>query len=163
MDLPNSGLPEGTIDVDLHPMVPGLSTLAPYLEPLWRDQIAMRGMEGFDSQAYPPRSPKTVRADWRPVQGSPASTIQQLRDQVLDPWGIARGIVTPLYGVQLVFNEDMANGFTRALNDWTRMEWLDADPRLGGSIVLPMFNPEHAVAEIERCARIRASCRRWCW
>lgn len=145
-------LPKGTIDVDLHPMVPELTALAPYLEPIWRDQIAMRGMEGFDTQSYPPRSPKTVRADWRPSSGAPAASVRQLREQVLDPWGIACGIVTPLYGVQLVFNEDMARGFTSALNDWTRAEWLDVEPRLAGSIVLPMFNTEHAVAEIERCA-----------
>ncbi|RVT96116.1 amidohydrolase [Rhodovarius crocodyli] len=142
----------GAIDADLHPMVPGIQALAPYLPPLWRDQIAQRGMEGLDTQAFPPNSPKTVRADWRPASGAPASTITQLREQVLDPWGIARGIVTPLYGVQLIFNEDMGRAFTSALNDWTRAEWLDQDPRLAGSIVLPMFNPEHAVAEIERLA-----------
>ena len=145
-------LPAGAIDADLHPMVPGLSALAPYLPDLWRDQISLRGMEGFDTQAYPPNAAKTVRADWRPAQEWPASRIGLLRDQVLDPWRVSRGIVTPLYGVQLVFNEDMGNAFTSALNDWTRAEWLDADPRLAGSIILPMFNAEHAVAEIERCA-----------
>lgn len=146
-------LPPGAVDVDLHPMVPSLAALAPHLPPFWRDQIALRGLEGFETQSYPPNAPKTVRADWRPADGSkPAATVEQLRAQALDPWGLVRGIVTPLYGVQLVFNEDMAAAFTAALNDWTRAEFLDRDPRLAGSIVLPMFNTEHAVAEIERLA-----------
>jgi cytochrome c551/c552 len=118
-------LPAGAIDADLHPMVPGLSALAPYLPELWRDQITLRGMEGFDTQSYPPKAPKTVRADWRPEGTWPASRVELLREQVLDPWRISRGIVTPLYGVQLVFNEDMGNAFTSALNDWTRAEWLE--------------------------------------
>ncbi|MBY0338804.1 MAG: amidohydrolase [Acetobacteraceae bacterium] len=140
-------LPAGAVDVDLHPMVPGLSALAPFLPAFWRDQIAMRGLEGFDSASFPPKAPKTVRPDWRP-----AATFDDLRDQALDRWRVARGIVTPLYGVQLIFNEDMAAAFTAALNDWTRVEFLDRDPRLAASIVLPMFNTEHALAEIARLA-----------
>jgi hypothetical protein len=42
-----------------------------------------------------------------------------------------------LYGVQLVFNEDMARAFARA-------EWLDRDPRLRASIVVPLQNVEFA-------------------
>jgi uncharacterized protein len=46
----------------------------------------------------------------------------------------------------------MARAFTRALNDWIVKEWLDRDPRLRASIVLPMHNVEYAVDEIERYA-----------
>lgn len=146
-------LPPGAIDVDLHPMVPGLEALRPHLPAFWADQIESRGLEGFETRSYPPGAPKTVRPDWRPEDGAkPAATLAQLRAQALDAWGLARGIVTPLYGVQLLFSEDMAAAFTAALNDWTRAEFLDRDPRLAGSIVLPMFNAEHAVAEIERLA-----------
>jgi predicted TIM-barrel fold metal-dependent hydrolase len=34
-------------------------------------------------------------------------------------------------------------------------EWLDRDPRLRASIVVPMQNTEYAVDEIERCAKDR--------
>ena len=54
--------------------------------------------------------------------------------------------------MQLVFNEDMAAAFTRALNDWTRAEWLSKDHRLRASIVLPLQSVEAAVGEIERLA-----------
>jgi uncharacterized protein len=49
-----------------------------------------------------------------------------------------------LYGVQLVFNEDMARAFARAVNDWIAGEWLDRDPRLRASIVVPLQNVEFA-------------------
>ena len=55
----------------------------------------------------------------------------------------------------MVFSEDMADAFCRALNDWLVKEWLDKDPRLRGSIVIPVQSVEKAVAEIERCASDR--------
>ena len=39
-------------------------------------------------------------------------------------WGAAHAICNCLYGVQLVFNEDMAKAFARAVNDWIAKEWL---------------------------------------
>ena len=53
----------------------------------------------------------------------------------------------------MVFSEDMADAFCRALNDWLAKEWLDKDARLRGSIVIPVQSVEKSVAEIERCAR----------
>jgi predicted TIM-barrel fold metal-dependent hydrolase len=46
----------------------------------------------------------------------------------------------------------MARAFARAVNDWIAKEWLDRDPRLRASIVVPMQNAEYAVDEIERWA-----------
>ena len=55
----------------------------------------------------------------------------------------------------MVFSEDMADAFCRALNDWLAKEWLDKDTRLRGSIVIPIQSVEKSVAEIERCAADR--------
>ena len=143
----------GAIDCDLHPMVPRMRALTPYMEPFWADQVVERGITTLDSQSWPPASPKTLRADWRDgATGRGAGTVEALRAQALDSFGTDRAILNPLYGVQLVFNADMARAFTRALNDWTRAEWLDRDERLRASIVLPMHGPEAAVEEIERLA-----------
>ncbi len=135
------------IDVDVHPVVPGTAALLPYLDEFWRDQVIERGINTLHSQNYPPNAPLTVREDWKK-----ASTVADLQQQLLDPYGLDMAIVTPMLGVQMVFNADMARAFTRALNDWTRAEWLDKDARLRASIVLPMHDPEHAVEEIERLA-----------
>jgi len=83
--------------------------------------------------------------------GQTGSDIADLQRQALDRFGTAYGICNPLYGVQMVFSEDMANAFCHALNDWLAKEWLDKDDRLRGSIVIPVQSIEKAVAEIERC------------
>ncbi len=57
-----------------------------------------------------------------------------------------------MHGVQLLFGEDMAAGFARAVNAWIAKEWLDKEPRLRASIVVPAQNPEMAAEEIDRCA-----------
>ena len=57
---------------------------------------------------------------------------------MLDKWDASYAICNCLYGVQLVYNEDMARAFHRALNDWIKTEFLDRDPRLRASIIVPM-------------------------
>ena len=39
-------MPEGlrAIDCDVHPMVPAMSALAPYLDEFWRDRAVERGI-----------------------------------------------------------------------------------------------------------------------
>jgi hypothetical protein len=75
-----------------------------------------------------------------------------MRKDALDAFGTRLAICNCLYGVQLLFSEDMAAAFASAVNDWMRAEWLDREPRLRASIVVPMQNPAMAVEEIERCA-----------
>src|SRR2546421_9155979 len=145
----------GGVDCDLHPAVPHLTSLLPYLNDYWRDQVTTRGMTDLVSQSYPSNSPITARPDWRPSQGKPGSSLDDMRKQTLDVFKVSHGICNPLYGVQMVFSEDMADAFCRALNDWLTKEWLDRDERLRGSIVIPVQSVEKSVAEIERCAQDR--------
>lgn len=144
------------IDCDVHPMVPGMAALAPYLDEFWRDQVTERGITQLDSQSWPIGAPKTIRPDWRGTHGATArrgaESVAALRDQALGPFGTEIAILNCLYGVQLVLNADMAVAFTQALNDWVRAEWLDQDQRLRASIVLPLQDVGRAVAEIERLA-----------
>jgi predicted TIM-barrel fold metal-dependent hydrolase len=143
------------IDCDVHPTVPSLGALLPYLDEYWRDSIVDRGIDSIETASYPPKSPLTARPDWRDDKGRAATTVESVRSHVFDGLGADVAILNSLYGVQLVLNEDMALAFTRAVNDWVRAEWLDRDPRLRASIVLPMHNVEHAVDELERCASDR--------
>lgn len=140
------------IDCDVHPSVPGLKTLLPYMEPYWADTLVQRGMHELETISYPNNAPLTARADWRPDTGKPAATLQQVQDQLLDPFGIEIAILNCLYGVQLPFSEDMGAAYARAVNDWIATEWLDRDPRLRASILIPIQSAELAVAEIERLA-----------
>jgi len=148
-------LERGGIDCDIHPAVPGMDALLPYLGGHWREAVVQRGVHELNSIAYPQHAPLSARPDWRDGKGRPGSDLEALRSQALAPFGTSIAICNCLYGVQLVLNEDMAVAFTRALNDWIAKEWLDRDPRLRASIVLPMQNTEYAVDEIERCAKDR--------
>jgi uncharacterized protein len=141
-----------TIDCDVHANVPGMAALLPYLDEQWRDSVIDRGLNSLESISYPPNAPLTARADWRGKAGAPPNTLEALRAHALDRWAINVAICNCLYGVQLLFSEDMAAAFAKAVNDWLVAEWLDRDPRLRGSIVVPMQNSAYAVAEIERCA-----------
>lgn len=143
---------DGPIDCDIHPTVTSMHVLAPYLDDFWRNSVEERGIDFLDSISYPPGAPNTARADWRDANGFAATCVERVRAQVLDGWGARHAILNCLYGVQLVFSEDMEAAFARALNDWIAAEWLDREPRLRASIVVPVKNPDYAVAEIERHA-----------
>jgi uncharacterized protein len=143
-----------SIDCDVHPSVPGMPALMPYLEDFWRDCVEDRGITSLESIAYPPNAPISARSDFRAMAGGKgvATTVGELQAQVFDRWGMSLAICNCLYGVQLVLNEDMAGAFTRALNDWIAAQWLDREERLRASIVVPLQNVEFAVDEIERWA-----------
>jgi predicted TIM-barrel fold metal-dependent hydrolase len=146
-------LTTGAIDCDVHPQVPDFKALFPYLEPYWRDSFVERGIPGFESNSYPPNAPLSARPDFRGKGGSAATDVAALRTQVFDKWQARFAICNCLYGVELLFSEDMAAAVARGVNDWIAKEWLDRDPRLRASIVIPTQNVELAVGEIERVAK----------
>jgi predicted TIM-barrel fold metal-dependent hydrolase len=142
-----------TIDCDVHPTVPSLGALLPYLDDVWRDNVVRRGMDELVTISYPTTNPLTSRADWRDAAtGKAGTTPAALAAQALEPFGTGLAICNCLYGAQALFSEDMGAAFARALNDWISQEWLDKDSRLRASIVVPTQNPDRAADEIDRCA-----------
>jgi predicted TIM-barrel fold metal-dependent hydrolase len=142
----------GGIDCDIHPAVPNLAALLPYLDEHWREQVIVRGMDELASISYPANSPLTARPDWKPAKGPAGAELAQVQRHALDAFGSRMAICNCLYGVQMLFSEDMAAAFARAINDWMVREWLDREPRLRASIVIAPQSIEKAVDEIERCA-----------
>jgi predicted TIM-barrel fold metal-dependent hydrolase len=141
-----------TVDCDIHPALQDLNVLLPYVDDYWREQIVVRGISPLDIVSYPPRNPLTCRADWRPEKGNPGTSLELLRSHVLDGTGTDLAICNVVYGGQTVFNADFGAALCKAINTWISKEWLDKEPRLRASIVVPLQDPEQAVAEIERCA-----------
>lgn len=141
---------EGAIDCDVHPNVPGISALLPYLDDYWRDMIEVRGIEGFESRAYPPGVPASARPDWQGDQIRAAESVDKVQAQLLDHWQLGGAILNCVHGVQQINDEGLEAALCGAVNDWLAKEWLDQDPRLKASIVIPMQNPARAVEEIER-------------
>jgi uncharacterized protein len=145
----------GAIDCDLHPALPGMSALLPYLDDYWREMVTVRALDRLNLTltSYPQNAPLSCRPDWKLDGGrKPGSSLQAMQAHVLDRYQPRFGILNCLYGAQVMHSEDMAAAFCRATNDWIRDEWLNRDPRLRASIVIPAHNTELAVAEIERRA-----------
>jgi predicted TIM-barrel fold metal-dependent hydrolase len=145
----------GPIDCDLHPAVPAMAALLPYLDDFWRETVTRRGIDELNTISYPVLNPLTAREDWRDEKGRGGSSLERLAAQALEPFGTEVAICNCLYGVQALFSEDLGAAMARALNDWIAEEWLSRDARLRASIIVPMQNAELAVEEIGRRAADR--------
>lgn len=145
----------GAIDCDVHPAVPNMQALLPYLEEHWREQVTLRGIDGLDSNFFPPNIPANGRPDWRLTGGKPGSDLDALREHVLAPFHTRCAILNCLYGAPGTHNVHFAAALSRAINDWIAAEWLDKEPLLRASIVVPVQDAELAAAEIKRCAADR--------
>src|SRR5262245_53093492 len=132
-----------------------MGALLPHLDGLWRDMVETRGIDGYQTRSYPPGAALTCRADWRAPGGVSGGDVTMLRQQLFDAWGCRTAILNCLYGVQLIHDERLAAAIAAAVNDWLVAAWLDPEPRLRASIVVPMQSPDLAVAEIERLASDR--------
>jgi uncharacterized protein len=146
----------GIIDCDIHPY-PKPGALNAYLSERWRNHLATYGKFNCgpyaDRGTYPRFSPNTSRRDaWPPSGGPPGSDVGFIRDQLLDPYNIAYGVLEPLLGGNTSRNLDEAAALCGAMNDWQAHEFVDPEPRLRASILVPQDDPEAAVREIEKRA-----------
>jgi predicted TIM-barrel fold metal-dependent hydrolase len=148
----------GPVDCDIHPGRNSPRELFPYLERRWQAHAEMFGVvqrHGYQAGvAYPKGQPSASRRDaWPPDGGKPGTSLAFMQAQHLDANGIAFGILNPLASTGQGFqNLDLANAFTRAINDWQIAEWTSQDARLRASVVVSYEDPAAAVAEIERRA-----------
>src|SRR6266851_8612805 len=106
----------GAIDCDIHPALPGMATLLPYLDEYWREQVTVRGIDGLDLASFPHNVPANGRADWRVAGEKPGGSLARVQAQALDAFGTGTAICNPLYGVQAVYNEHFAAALARAMN-----------------------------------------------
>jgi predicted TIM-barrel fold metal-dependent hydrolase len=142
----------GAIDCDVHPNVPSIQALVPYLDPYWQEMVDVRGIETFENRSFPLMAPINARPEWRDGKGRAAESVDRIQKELFDRWDPAIAICNCLYGIQQINDEHMAAAFATAVNRWIAAEWLDKEPRLRASIVVPVQNPELAVDEIERWA-----------
>lgn len=142
------------IDCDIHPAVPSTRTLLPFLDDYWREHVLRRGIEAdnLELSSFPPNTELNGRPDWRSPGVLPGSVLDLLRRHVLEPFQPRFAICNVLHGAQAMMSEDLSAALCRAINNWLVAEWLDRDPRLRASIVVPPHSAELAVEEIERLA-----------
>jgi uncharacterized protein len=143
---------QGCIDCDVHPLAPTPAELLPYMDDYWRETVTVRGIESWETIAYPANAPLTIRSDWRAAKPRADATPAAMAHALLDPLGVRYAILNCLFPVQSFRDARLAAAFARAVNDWLVAEWLDKDARLRSSIVVAPHDPALAVAEIERRA-----------
>ncbi len=146
-----------TIDCDIHNSIPSDTALLPYLPDRWRRYAERFGLRSYryTGAYYPRASPNAARTDaWPPNGKPPGSDLPFLREQLLDAWDIDVGVLNPLIddGAQAQLNIEYGAALASAINEWQVAEWLDPEPRLRASIVVPFEDGELAAAEIERRA-----------
>lgn len=122
-----------------------------YLPAFWRQVRETLGDRSYMGAEYPRPTPRAARVDaWPPSGLPPAADLDFLREQLLDRWNVVYGVLTPLLGAGEQLNLEFGAALARAINDWQIAEWLEPEPRLRASIVVPFEDSELAAAEIER-------------
>ena len=142
------------IDCDIHPAVGGTrTTLLPYLDDHWKEQVVSRAIDGLDLTSYPPTMPLSRPARLAPGRGqarqrSRDGAARRVRPARRQPRHLQRALrraggVRSLYGGRLSARRSTTGSRP---NGWRK------DARLRASIVVPMQAPDLAVEEIERRA-----------
>ena len=137
------------VDCAVHNAVPNIDTLYPYMTDHWVEYSRQSAFKGPVDTAYPPHAPTSVGPLWR--DGEPAGTsIDVVRRQLLEPLDVGAAILACTYAVDSIHNPDSAAAVAAAVNDWQVAEWLEPEPRLRASLVVPSQQPAMAAAEIDR-------------
>ena len=149
----------GMVDCDIHVYPATAGALDPFLSERWRAHRAAFGARSRQGLAftanYPRMSPQVgMRRDsWPPGGGIPGSDLPFLREQLLDAFGIAHGIMLPLVGRGAdERNVEFGAALCTAVNDWQAACWSDPEPRLKASVQITVEHEQAAIAEIERRA-----------
>ncbi len=142
----------GVIDVDVHPQIRDVEEILEYVEPAQREwfrrQTTSLGLPGY-TYAHPQG---WFRQD---LDGAlPGADVDSVRRELLDVFDVTAGVLNPddPVTVSLMGSPYRAAALARAINDWTRERWLDAEPRLRGGILCPAQDPVAAAEEIRRVA-----------
>src|SRR2546423_4064758 len=138
------------VDCDVPVAVARADLLFPYLPEHWVEHIQLSRFKGPTDTAYPSGVPSSRRSDLPADDGSPDSDLALLRSQVLDRPGAERAILNCAYAIESLHHPDAAVALASAVNDWLIAEWLDTEPRLRASLVVPSQIPELAAREIDR-------------
>ena len=148
----------GVVDCDIHPQFSTPAEIMPFLPERWQEHARTFGglyrQPLSDTLAHPRMAPDVARADsWPPGGGPPGSDLAFMREQHLDPHGVAWGMLMPLNrGPGNQRNLDYGAALATAVNDWQLAKWCEPEPRLKASIVVAQEDPPAAIREIEKRA-----------
>ena len=160
------------IDCDSHVMEPS-DLWQTYLEPKYRDRaIRIEEVDGVERLIIGEQIvlagvlaglgganlgvQKCFSGGMKYKDGCPSSSYDpSKRAELLDEWGVSRGVLFPTIGILPFPTEDqgLASAYCRAYNTW-QMEFFQAVPdRVVAVAALNWHDLETAVAELERCVK----------
>ena len=155
LERPRAVSTAGAIDCDVHPPLPRRHDLMPYLDSYWQDMFESRTIDVLELMSAPERVRSALRPDWAGHGAGDDDPLQRMQRNLLDPLDLSHAILNVVSGAQALFDPYLAAATCRAINDWLADRWLDRDPRLRASMLVPFQNVEAAVEEIERRAADR--------
>ncbi|GAA3841461.1 amidohydrolase family protein [Brevibacterium ammoniilyticum] len=146
------------IDCDVHNSWTSAEVLLDYLDPAFREYLdrgEIPGPRGAFPHAHRPwlHPEGFMRYDAVPPSGvTPGADLPFLAEQLLDRYSIDYAVLTGDESIEVstLANPYYAQALASAYNDWMIENWLSADPRLRGSLIVAPQNPQLAAAEIRR-------------
>lgn len=135
------------VDVDVHVAPQTVEPLLAHMEPYWADYVANAELRLSPTMngLYPPVAFLAGEEEGT-VQPVP-STLDELRAGLGDDRTAVLNCVTPFDSSHNVYYEA---ALCSGVNDWLRTEFVERDPRLRASLLVPTLDPDAAVEEIER-------------
>lgn len=147
----------GIIDCDIHPGFTTKGELSAFMPQRWRDHVrdyGMRSPNPFQGGLPYPRMGHGMRQDsYPPDGGAPASSLEFMQEQLLDPLNIEVGLLHALNPGPSTFNLELGTAVCSAVNDWQIDKWMSKDARLKGGISCAQEDAEASVKEIESRAK----------
>ncbi|WP_320669525.1 amidohydrolase family protein [Patulibacter defluvii] len=122
-----------------------------YLDASFEQTREVLGDRAYIGGEYPRPTPRAARLDsWPPNGQPPASDLPFLQQQLLDQWNVEYGVLTPLLGQGEQLDLEMGAAMATAANRWQIADWLEHEPRLRASVIVPHEDGDLAAAEIHR-------------
>ena len=144
------------VDCDIHPGFTTKDELGKFMPLRWRQHVqdcGIRTSNPFVGSLPYPRMGNGMRQDsYPPDGGAPASNLEFMQAQLLDPLNIEFGLLHALNPGPAASNLEQGNAVCVAVNDWQVDKWLSKDKRLKGGIVVNQDDAVGSIAEIERNA-----------
>jgi len=142
------------IDCDIHNNIASPDSIGKYLTGRWKRHYEQFGLRPYSRGSYYHRSHASASRDdaWPPNGNAPASDLPFLQEQLLDKWSIDVGILNSLYPAGEQSSRAFGRAVAPAINEWILHDWLEPEPRLRASIVVPYEDGQDAATEIERWA-----------
>lgn len=144
------------IDADVHNSVPPGPAFGQYLSQRWARYYDTVGVRTHGSRLYYVTLPRAraSRTDSWPDSGlPPGADLDFMRAQLLDRYPVATAVLNPIDMLRFAEEfDEYAAALTRGLNEWTRTEWLDNEPRFAASICVAFDYAQAAAAEVHRVA-----------